>query len=196
MDLDTITVAQFKSFFYRDFPYLPVYDDDALYNEGAIVYFPTTLLFYKCGVNGTTGVAPNFVPTPPAINPWAIIPGDVDNYVLDADISRAFQEAQFNLNQGLFASDAQITIGYMYLTAHYLVNDLRTAKAGIAAVAAFPVSSRTVGSVSESYDIPDAYKTSPIYSFYTQSAYGLKFLSLILPKLVGNVGVVAGWTNP
>jgi hypothetical protein len=53
-----------------------------------------------------------------------------------------------------------------------------------------------VGNVSESYSIPHAYMDNPVYSFYTQSAYGLKYLSLVLPGIVGNVVAVGGATQP
>lgn len=149
LDLSTITVADFKSFFPRDFPYSAVYD-------------------------------PN--------NP---------NYVTDNDITKAFAEAQISLNQALFTSDANIRIGYYYLTAHYLVNDLRTAAQGAGPGGAdFPVSGRTVGSVSEQYAIPEAYTADPLLSFFTQTRYGMKYLALVLPKLVGNIGVVCGTTTP
>lgn len=195
MDLDTITVADFKAYFRRDFPYLPTYDDTKLYNAGARVYFPDTELFYDCTENGTTDIPPDYVPTPPAESPWTIVADDIDNYILDEDITKAFGEAQFNLNQSLFDSDAQIRIGYYYLTAMYLVHDIRAGQRGISAAPAFNVTSRSVGNVSESYGIPEAYLQNPIFQIYTQSPYGLKYLSLVLPYLVGNIGAVCGATH-
>jgi hypothetical protein len=58
------------------------------------------------------------------------------------------------------------------------------------------VSSRSVGSVSESYDVPDEYKTSPILAMYTTTPYGMKFLQLALPNMVGNMAGLYGGTNP
>lgn len=191
MDLSTITVSDFKSFFYRDFPYLPVYDPAQLYNAGTRVYYPTTLLFYLCLVNGTQGVTPGTNP-----NDWSIISDDINNYVQDSDITKAFAEAQILLNQALFGSDTNIRIGYLYLTAHYLCNDLKAAGGGIGAATQFLLNSRTVGSVSESYSIPQAYLDNPSFAFYTNSAYGMKYLSLVLPNLVGNVVAVIGGAHP
>lgn len=149
MDLNSITVADFKAQFPRDFPYAP----------------------------------PSIV-------------GNND-YVYDADISRAFLEAQVVFNQGLFGSDAQIRMGYLYVTAHYLCLDLRAALAGIqGSGGSFPVSSRSVGSVSESYAIPERYTDDPLLALYTQTNYGMKYLSLVLPNLVGNMVAVFGGTNP
>ncbi len=149
MDLNSITVTDFKSFFTRDFPYAPA------------------------------GITNN------------------NDYVYDDDISRAFLEAQVSFNQGLFGSDAQIKMAYLYVTAHYLCLDLRAALAGIqGSGGSFPVSSRSVGSVSESYAVPERYTDDPLLAMYTQTNYGMKYLSLTLPNLVGNFGAVFGGTNP
>jgi hypothetical protein len=153
VDLDTITVQDFKDYFRRDFPYSPQEEP----HDGCC---------------------------------------DLDKYVFNFDIEKAFGEAKHILNQALFGSDADIRIGYLYLTAHYLVNDLRTAQAGVNSTGSFPVSSRSVGSVSEAYQIPDMYKDSPQLAFFSTTQYGMKYLSLVLPRLIGNVGVVAGWTLP
>lgn len=191
MDLNTVTVSDFRVFFRRDFPYLPVYDNAALYNSGVKTYLPSALLFYLCAVDGTMGVPPNTDPTK-----WSKIPDEADNYIQDEDITKAFAEAQTNLNQALLGDDAEIRMAYLYLTAHYLCNDIRAALRGIMATANFVVTSRNVGNVSEQYGIPETYLKDPVLAFYTQSAYGLKFLSLILPNLVGNMQAVCGATNP
>jgi hypothetical protein len=57
------------------------------------------------------------------------------------------------------------------------------------------VTSRSVGSVSESYDIPERFKNDPILNYYTKTGYGLKYLNMILPYLTGNISVAAGATQ-
>lgn len=190
MDLTTITVSDFKALFRRDFPYLNEYDNTELYNAGDRVYYPDTKLFYDCAVNGTQGILPTVT------NNWTAVEDDLENYVEDQDIQNAFAEATVVFNQSLWGSDAQIELGFLYLTAHYLVHDLRASTGGISGTGAFPVASRSVGSVSESYSVPAMYTDNPIFSFYAQSPYGLKYISMIAPKLVGNIGVVGGGTNP
>lgn len=191
MDLTTITVDDFKSQFSRDFPYLPVYDNTALYNSGDRVYYETTLLFYDALVNGVTGI------TPDSGDPnWSTAVSDsINNYVLDNDIERAFIEAQINFNQSLFSSDAQIKLSYLYLTAHYLVMDLRNSKAGVSSTGEWNVSGRSVGSVSESYSLPAKLSDNMVLNYYTKSGYGQKYLSLIVPRLLGGVYSVGGGTN-
>lgn len=189
MDLNTITTAQFQAQFFRDFPYLPVYSSTQTYNAGAQTYFGT--LFYNALKNGLLNVTPG---TDAAS--WQQVSACANDYVQPQDISNAFAEAKVVFNQSLFGSDATITLAFLYCAAHYLVNDLRTSSQGVDSAGSFPVSSRTVGSMSESYQIPDMYKDSPQLAFFTSTGYGQKFLSLLLPNLVGNIVAVWGGTNP
>lgn len=188
MDLNTITVADFKALFFRDFPYLPVWSASTTYNIGDVAYY-TNNLFYKSLINTNTSL-------PTDTDDWVLYPTTIYNYVLDADITKAFSEAKLEFNQGLFSSDADIKLGYLYLAAFFLVNDLQTAKAGVSAVGTGLVKTRSVGSVNESYDTPDWILDNPLYAIYWANRYGQKYLSFIIPLLVGNVGVVEGTTLP
>lgn len=191
MDLSTITVADFKAQFGRDFPYLPTYDPAKLYNKGKRVYYASTDLFYDCKVNGTQGVLPTVTTN------WTEVDDDsVDNYVADADITRAFSEAVVNFNQAFWRDDATIKMMYLYLTAHYLINDLKASNGGIAASPVFLVTSRKVGNVSEDYGVPSSYLSNPTFSYLSTSPYGMKYLSLMIPYLVGNFASVCGATQP
>lgn len=193
MDLTTITVAQFKAQFTRDFPYFSAiqYDPTAVYNTGDEVFYPAANLFYIALVDGLTNVAPNSDATK-----WCKYADSVDNWVQDSDITRAFGEAQVVFNQALLSGDAQVILAYLYVTAYYLVVDLKTAMAGVNSTGAFPMSGRTVGSVSESYSVPAAYQNDPLLALYTQNGYGMKYLSFILPGLRGNVVAVPARANP
>lgn len=191
IDVTTITVAQFKAQFTRGFPYLPVYDPAALYNIGNEVYYQTSQLFYNCILNGTTGIVPTN-----ATN-WTQTPDDVANWVQDSDITNAFAEAISVFNYGLYGDDQTITLAFLYLTAHFLAADLRAAIAGgIMASANLPVSSRSVGSVSEAYDVPQEYKDSPIFAQYATTYYGTKWLAMTLPATVGNMFSVGNPSHP
>lgn len=199
MDLTTITVDDFKALFFRDFPYFSSiqYDPTAVYNTGDEVFFPATNLFYQCNTDVTQGVAPYPPPAAPATSPWTKYQDDSDNWVQDADITKAFSEAQICFNQTFFNTDPNIQIGYLYMTAHYLVIDLRAAMAGgINASGDFPLASRTVGSVSAGYAVPAAYTENPQLSQYTTTAYGMKYLTMVLPQMVGNIVAVWGGARP
>ena len=137
------TVSQFKSYFFRDFPYLPT----------------------------------NTVDNP-------------NDYVQPQDIQNAINLALVNFNSSLFGSAAQITTVFMYLAAFYLVQNLKTSARGIYAQLNFPTASAGVGGVNISFQVPDKVTKSPFLFAYTGNAYGMAYLSLVLPQTIGNVGAV------
>ncbi len=138
------TVADFKAYFYRDFPY------------------------------GT----------------------DLKTQVTDADISKAFGQTDFNINQDLFSSQAQYTTAYLLLAAHYLVVDLRMSSQGISGQFAFMEQSKSVGSISQSFAIPQRIQDDPYFAMLITTNYGAKYLQLLLPQLCGQGFTVIGSTRP
>lgn len=138
------TVADFKAYFYRDFPY------------------------------GT----------------------DLDTTVTDADITKAFGQTDFNINQDLFSSQAQYTTAYLLLAAHYLVVDLRMSSQGLSGQFSFMEQSKSVGSVSQSFAIPQRIQDDPYMAMLLTTNYGAKYISLLLPQLCGQIYTVLGSTRP
>lgn len=185
--IDKLTVDDFKALFARNFPYLPVYEEGKTYAKGALVY-----------------VAPDFYTslqddnTEPVTNEeyWEVTAGDINDYVQDSDIERAWLEALATFNLDLGGDDKTTQICFLYLVAFYLAYDLQLANGGLYGSITFPATSVTVGSVSESYYVPEVYLDDPILSFYARNGFGLKYLNLVYPKLIGNVGVVGGWSLP
>ena len=114
---------------------------------------------------------------------WKLINQDVLNYTRDEDIENAMAEASVNFNESLF-DDEQAKLIFLYLTAYYLTYDLQNATG---AVQTGVITSKSVGSVSESYGIPTSFLNNPMYSLYAKNGYGLKYLSLIIPYLQGNL---------
>ena len=183
--VDTITVQDFKTQFSRFTPvYLPLYVADKTYFKDDIVYYSVTSLFYKCKHDGVTSV-------PTTQNDWELTNQTVLNYTQDSDILNAMAEAKVNFNEQLFNSD-DVKLIFLYLTAYYLTvdfqNALGQANAGI-------VTSKSVGSVSESYGIPQWMLQERILGAYARNGYGLKYLSLIKPYLVGNLLFFSGATT-
>ena len=185
MDLDLIAISDFKELFFRDFPYLPIWDSEETYNEDDEVFY--NKLFYRCLNNGVSSI-------PTTITDWELYKDSINNYVLDADITKAFNEAKISFNKSLFGDDNTIKTAYLYLTAHFLVNDIKSANQGLNSTGDFNVASRSVGSVSESYSIPQEWVNSSVLNFYTKSAYGLKYLAILMPRIKGNVMSVRGAT--
>lgn len=208
IDLSAITVAQFKQQFRRDFPYLPIYDNTQIYNAGDVVYYPPSGLFYQSIMDGIRGQGPllrydegnkydaagNKYDSNQKY--WIKYASTLDNYICDEDITAAFAEAMVLFNTALFANDMTTTLGFLYLAAHFLCNDINAARGGVNGTGRFMLSARTVGSVSESYQIPTAFTDSPILAGYASSSYGMKYLAMILPKLTGNVVAVFGGSQP
>jgi len=127
-----------------------------------------------------------------AANPIPACPKD---YVTDFDIQKAFQEAIINFNPCLFSYDEQLKVTYLYLAAHYLVNDLQTSAQGVGSTSYAPVTSRSVGGVSESYQVPDWMINDPYLAHFATTRYGQKYLSLIKPLTIGRVQVYLGATT-
>lgn len=183
--IDNITIEDFKNLFTRDFPYLPIYQEGKAYFTGDVVYVEPN--FYKCLTDGTT--------TPPPSENWELTNDSVDNYISDNDILRAFAEAKINFNPGFFKDDDTAIMVFCYLAAHYLVIDLNNAQNPLALGFMGFTQSKSVGSVSQSFALPDFVTKNAVLSQYMQTGYGAKYVSLISPYLIGNVILTRGRTT-
>lgn len=180
-----ITVDDFKTQFYRDFTYADTWDVSTTYNVGDKVFYDVNNKFYQCLNNGVVGGLPTDV------GDWVEISGA--GLVSDLDITNAYAEACTAFNASLFGDEDGIKLGYLYLSAHYLVNDLNAG--GLESASSNLVNSRSVGNVSESYSIPQWQLDDPVFAFYAKSSYGSKYLNMMLPRLRGNMAVVCGATG-
>lgn len=115
--------------------------------------------------------------------------------VLDIDITKAMSEANFNFNSSFYATQENFNIGFLYLTAHYLVTDLRASSQGISGQFTWLESSKSVGSVSQSFSIPQRIMDDPNFAWLMKTNYGAKYLMLLLPQMVGNMFSVCGRTH-
>lgn len=116
--------------------------------------------------------------------------------VRDADITKALALAAINFNTAFFADQATYSIGFLYLTAHYLVTNLRNSSQGIAGQYSWLQTGKSVGNVSENFQIPQRILDNPEFAMYSKTTYGAEYLMLILPQLAGNMFVVCGGTRP
>ena len=180
-----ITCEEFKEHFPRFTPsYLPAYED-RIYNKDEVVFYLGQ--FYRCLHNGV-----NTLPTEET--DWEIYADSPLNYTRDEDINNACNEAALNFNEGLFSSCCQAKLVFMYLVAYYLTVDFQNAS-GSASNGGI-VQSKSVGSVSEGYAIPQWMLNNATLSPYATNGYGRKYLSLIKPYLVGNIIISRGATTP
>lgn len=116
--------------------------------------------------------------------------------VTDNDILKAMLEAEVASNLDLANDQATYTLFYLYATAHYLVMDLRAAMSGLSGSFNWTTQSKSVGSVSESYAIPERVQNDPLLSLWFKTPYGAKFMSLMLPYLSAPIFSVRGRTKP
>ena len=182
----TVTVTDFKTQFPRFTPmYLHVYEADSTHFKGDIVYYAVTALFYECKVATTTNAPSN-------TTDWQLYNDSVLNYTQDSDILEAINEAFVNFNEGLFPDEATAKLVFLFLVAHYLTIDFGIA---LGNVQIGLTTSKSVGSVSESYSIPNWLLNNPALSSYATTPYGIKYASLIRPYLVGNFFIVRGRTT-
>lgn len=181
-----VSTTDFQDLFSRDFPYLPVYVEGKAYFTNDIVYYEPN--FYQSLVDNNTELPTN-------TTNWQVINDSVNNYIQDSDIMRAFNEAVINFNVNLFTDQNSAIMVFLYLAAHYLVIDLNNAMNPLALGFMGFTQSKSVGSVSESYGIPQWMLNNQVLSAYAQTGYGRKYLSLIQPYLIGNVLFFPGRTT-
>lgn len=181
----TVNASDFKTQFPRFTPvYLPVYVLNKTYYKGEKVYYEGK--FYQVKVASTANVPTN-------TTDWQEVQDNALNYTQDSDILNAVAEASVNFNEGLFPDATTAKLVFLYLVAYYLTIDFQNAMAAMGGGGI--VQSKSVGSVSESYAIPQWMLNNPSFSMYSQNGYGRKYLSLIRPYLLGNIILSQGRTT-
>ena len=179
------TVDGFKAQF-PSLPYIPEYIYGVVYFKGDIVFVEPN--FYQSLVdNNTADVSDS--------TKWAYYKDSVFNYITDDQISEAFMEAQTNFNPELFEGCGTVNNVFYYLAAHYLVIDLNIMNAPFATGYMGLLQSKSVGSVSASFGVPQWVLSDPNLGLYAQTQFGLKYLSLLLPYLNGQLFLVQGKTT-
>lgn len=178
-----ITVDEFKAHFWRDFPYLPTYVEGKAYFKGDIVYQEPN--FYQSLIDGNANPLDDR-------EAWSFANVSMDSYLSDIDIEKALAEAEMVFPEGLFSEDDK-KLPFMYLTAFYLVVDIKNSTSGLSSngYASF-VASKSVGSVSESYAVPAWVNTDPMMALYLDNGYGRKYLTFILPRArAASIGILS-----
>lgn len=122
--------------------------------------------------------------------------GVTNDTVKDSDIVRAMSDATAGTNQDLFISQGFYTIGFLMLSAHNLVMNLRASAQGIAGQYPWMQTSKGVATVNESYVIPQRILDNPELAMLSKTYYGAKYLGQILPQLSAAMFSVCGRTNP
>lgn len=120
--------------------------------------------------------------------------------VMDADIENAMIDAMAVFNPALF-SVADGWLGFLYLSAHFVrINveasgglQAETEGLGIENQGEQVLASAGVSGINKGLaEIPDWIKRIPLLQQLWVTTYGQKYCAMVQPKLVGNVGAVAG----
>lgn len=122
--------------------------------------------------------------------------GNEDGQVSDADITRAMTEANMNFNESMFDTNEEKKLILLYLTAYYLVVDMNNINTQGASNNGGLVTYRQVRNVAESFKVPKWIEENPMFSQFAQNGYGLKYLNMIYPYLIGRMTIVPGATLP
>lgn len=116
--------------------------------------------------------------------------------VTPTDIANAFALTNITINQGLWPDQSSYNIGYLYLTAHYLVLNLRAGSQGLNGQWNWTQTNKAVSGVSEAFAIPQRLIDNAELMAYTKTNYGNQYLMLLLPILSGQMFTVCGRTKP
>lgn len=116
--------------------------------------------------------------------------------ILDQDIANAFNYVNVNFSQDFWADQTSFYLGYNLLAAHFLVLNIRQSSQGILGQYNFNESSKSAGSVSQAFSIPQRILDNPEFAMLTKTNYGAQFLFLILPQLAGQMFNAFGTTLP
>ena len=113
-------------------------------------------------------------------------PGTISTF----DITKAINEADLFINKRIIPAKLLPT-AYYYLSAHFLVINYRNAFAGVQSVGEDIIQNNNITEVSESYAIPKRFVDNAVINAYARTGYGRKYLSIVLPNLIGNVGSIS-----
>ena len=127
--------------------------------------------------------------------------GSTMDTVRDADIERAINTSVPMFNPALFGATDMQKQAALYLAAHTLVLIVRGAggikkKNGLSSTGSLPISSKSAGPLSVGYSAPQEVLDNPALFQFMKTEYGQMYLQLLVPNLVGYIGIAGGGTQP
>ncbi len=129
-----------------------------------------------------------------------IFDADTSVGVTDGDITNALNDATLIFNADLWAAGVELETAFLMLSAHFLALNIQAAGGiglaqGAQNAGGAAINSRSVGSVSVGYDLPEKWKNSSIAAPFLRTDYGMRYFQMAAPRLVGNVAIAAGWND-
>lgn len=162
------TPQEFRDFFKRDFPYCPfvVPEPPSSPPEEEEELPP-----------GEGGEESPEVPDEP-IDPEVPEEQVSDECVSTPDIERAICDAERSFNANCLDAKSR-KVAMLYLTAHFLILNLKLGSEGVSSQGGYGEASQSVGSVSVSYNAaPDYVKNNPFVNSLMKTGYGQRYFEM------------------
>lgn len=121
--------------------------------------------------------------------------GTTPENVTDQNVQQAIYDSAIFIQPLFFSNQDAYTQGFFWLSAHFLVMNLRAQTTGLQGQAPWLQSGKGVGSVNESFAIPQRILDNPELALLSKTYYGQKYLFFILPQLTGVCFTVYGRTH-
>lgn len=129
--------------------------------------------------------------------------GVTKDKVMDADITRGLNEAMSVFNSGLWADDDERKTVFLYASAHFMVLNLQAAGGlfiqglglGVQSRGTGVIQSKSVGQVTIAYVLPESLTGDAILSGFMRTDFGLRYLQVLVPRLVGQCYTVEGFNE-
>jgi hypothetical protein len=99
------------------------------------------------------------------------------------------------INSSLFSTQTSYTIAYNLLAAHFMVLNLRASSQGLNGQYNWMQNSKSVGSVTEAFTLPQRVIDNPDFAQYFKTNYGAQYMHLVWPLLAGQMFSVCGGTQ-
>lgn len=121
---------------------------------------------------------------------------DPELNIVDQDIANAFMFC-YDINQNLFSTQENYTLGFLLLAAHNLVLSIRQSSQGLSSgFGNWNETSKGVGGINQSFSIPQPIIDNPSFSHFNTTLYGQRYFSLIYNATIGYMYSVEGQTKP
>lgn len=121
--------------------------------------------------------------------------GTTSSTVKDEDLNKALNRTVASFPISCFGTQSEYDIGFYLLMAHYLTLSMSASAQGLASKSGWLTQSHSVGSVSESFSIPESILANPYFMMISRTNYGQEYLQMLYPKLTGQVFTAVGGTT-
>jgi hypothetical protein len=116
--------------------------------------------------------------------------------VRDTDVTRAFTSAKTVFNAGLWPDQETCSEAFLLCSAHFLCTNLNAGGQGLRGQGWWLLGSKGMDGMSQSQIVPERVQRSPLLASLSKTPYGLQYVTIMIPFMVGNVVCVQGDTTP